>query len=131
MKIDTEMNIYGDAAIEFVELMATVDKEAIMQRDLFISGIETNRDADGSFIIECPNLNIDFGEEVEKQDTHMYCTKKITDMYCTNKISVAVSDNCASVLRLKCEDIVNDIEYTVTKKTVYSVKSEDTLLLAS
>ena len=132
MKIDTEMNISGVAAIEFAGLMTNVDKEAIIQRDSFISGIETERDENGSLIIDCPNLSIDFVDEVIKQDAHMYFTKKTTDMYWTSKISVDRSDNCVAVLRLKCEeDIVSNIGYTVTKKTMYSVKSEDTLPLAS
>lgn len=132
MKIDTEMNISGYAAIEFVGLMKNVDGEAIEQRDMFISGIEIERDEKGSLIIDCPELNVDFHNEVIEQDSHMYFTKKSIDMYWTSKISVNVSDNCESILRLNCEkSIAKDVEYTVDKNTMYAVRKEDMLPLAS
>lgn len=47
-------------------MLETVNMESVRRRDLFISGIKTEVDEDGTLVIECPGLDI----REEKRENH-------------------------------------------------------------
>lgn len=77
MHIDTDMNLYGSAAAEFFGMLASADVESIRLRDQFVAGIETEVNENGALVIECPELDIELGNDIGETDGYTsYVVKK-------------------------------------------------------
>ncbi len=59
MKIDTEIRLFGDDALDFYNRMMFVDLDMIAQRDMFISSVDWYLDDNGILTINIDDLDID------------------------------------------------------------------------
>lgn len=88
---DREMNLNGQDALALIHMLTEVDFEAVSQRDDFISDVTAEMDADGTLVIECPDLDL---ESVSAEtDTYMVSGEK--DGVYVGNISVVYAYGCA------------------------------------
>lgn len=66
--INAELNIYGENAIEFHNMMNQVDLNSLQLRDDFISDTQIELAEDGSLIIECPDINLEIQKMANNND---------------------------------------------------------------
>ena len=126
MRADTVMNITGDAAVVFADMMRLADREVIRQRDLFIADVETEIDENGSLIIEGSELDIDLAvlSGGQDEDVHGYFVDEKSSCYCTGSIRVDYVADSRAVARLEERFCGKQLKYWSGQELSYSIFPE-------
>lgn len=130
MMIDTEMRISGDSAIEFRNMMRSIDLDAISLRDEFIDGVESSMDESGVLSIDISDMDIDLSvlEDIPEVIESVLVPK--TQLY-VGQIKVKFSADDLTNLRIKEADASYTMVDIYVSSGTYSVGQSESFQYAA